>query len=102
MNEYVAVFRDEEGLSQGHGTIRRLKEEAPVAGDDDRGIGLQPGRDRGDRAWVHARRAETIVVGALERKECRGAQCRTDYPGRDDEEWLKHIDISVNGGDPRT
>ena len=43
--------------------------------------------------------AETIVVGALERKECRGAQWRIDYPGRNDEEWLKHIDISVNGGD---
>ena len=28
--------------------------------------------------------AETIVVGALERKESRGAQFRTDYPERDD------------------
>ena len=43
--------------------------------------------------------AETIVVGALERKECRGAQWRIDYPGRNDEEWLKHIDISMNGAD---
>ena len=28
--------------------------------------------------------AETIVVGAIERKESRGAQFRTDYPERDD------------------
>jgi succinate dehydrogenase / fumarate reductase flavoprotein subunit len=43
--------------------------------------------------------AETIVVGAIERKESRGAQWRLDFPGRNDEEWLKHIDISLDGGD---
>jgi succinate dehydrogenase / fumarate reductase flavoprotein subunit len=43
--------------------------------------------------------AETIVVAAIERTESRGAQFRTDFPERKDEEWLKHIDISVNGAD---
>jgi succinate dehydrogenase / fumarate reductase flavoprotein subunit len=43
--------------------------------------------------------AEAIVVGAQERKESRGAQFRTDFPERNDDEWLKHIDVSVNGGD---
>jgi succinate dehydrogenase / fumarate reductase flavoprotein subunit len=43
--------------------------------------------------------AEAIIVGAKERKESRGAQYRTDFLGRNDDEWLKHIDISVNGGD---
>ena len=37
--------------------------------------------------------AEAIVVAAIERKESRGAQFRTDFPERNDEEWLKHIDI---------
>jgi succinate dehydrogenase / fumarate reductase flavoprotein subunit len=47
--------------------------------------------------------AEAIVVGALERKESRGAQSRTDFPDRNDDEWLKHIDISANGDDvPKT
>ena len=41
--------------------------------------------------------AEAIVVGAIERKESRGAQFRTDFPERNDEEWLKHIDITLNG-----
>ena len=35
----------------------------------------------------------------MERKESRGAQFRTDFPERNDDEWLKHIDISVNGAD---
>jgi succinate dehydrogenase / fumarate reductase flavoprotein subunit len=41
--------------------------------------------------------AEAIVVGAEERKESRGAQYRTDFPERNDDEWLKHIDLSRNG-----
>ena len=43
--------------------------------------------------------AEPIILGALERKESRGAQFRTDYPERKDEEWLKHIVITREGDD---
>jgi len=34
--------------------------------------------------------SEVIVVGALNRTESRGAHARTDFPKRDDENWLKH------------
>jgi len=44
--------------------------------------------------------AETIVLGALERAESRGAQYRTDFPERDDEQWLKHIDITLGRDGP--
>jgi succinate dehydrogenase / fumarate reductase flavoprotein subunit len=39
--------------------------------------------------------AETITLSALERTESRGAQFRTDYPERNDAEWLKHIDVKL-------
>jgi len=41
------------------------------------------------------------VVAALERTESRGAQFRTDFPERNDAEWLRHIDISMDGDAPR-
>ncbi len=44
--------------------------------------------------------AETIAAGALERKESRGAQSRTDYPDRDDENWLKHILVTQGEDGP--
>lgn len=33
---------------------------------------------------------EVIVAGALNRQESRGAHFRTDFPKRDDRNWLKH------------
>ncbi|MGC2128776.1 MAG: FAD-dependent oxidoreductase [Candidatus Aquilonibacter sp.] len=34
--------------------------------------------------------AYALAKGALERKESRGAQSRTDFPERDDANWMKH------------
>ncbi len=99
MNEYAAVFRDEEGLEKAHEIVRRLKDEAPKAAIDDRGSVFNQDVIGAIELGYMLDCAEAIIVGAKERKESRGAQYRTDFLGRNDDEWLKHIDISVNGGD---
>src|SRR5918999_1483789 len=99
MNEKCAVFRTEEGLTEAHATIRRLKEEASVAAIDDRGTVFNQDVLAAIELDYMLDVAECIVVAALERKESRGAQFRLDFPERNDDDWLKHITLSVNGGD---
>src|SRR6202035_2946211 len=97
MNEHVAGFRDEPGLQRALDAVRRLKEQAHTAQIDDRGTVFNQDLLGAIELGYMLDCAETIVVAALERKESRGAQFRTDFPAREDEQWLKHIDISLNG-----
>jgi succinate dehydrogenase flavoprotein subunit len=102
MNEKCAVFRDEAGLTEAYDVIRRLKEEAEVACIDDRGTVFNQDVLGAIELGYMLDCAECIVVGALERKESRGAQFRLDFPKRNDDEWLKHITLAVNTGGPPT
>lgn len=97
MNKYAAVFRDEDGLRQGLDIVRRLKEEALSAYIDDRGTVFNQDVLGAIELGYLLDCAEATVVSALERKESRGAQFRTDFPDRNDGEWLKHINVSRNG-----
>ncbi|MGI8414462.1 MAG: FAD-dependent oxidoreductase [Solirubrobacteraceae bacterium] len=97
MNQYCAVFRDAEGLAKAHEVIRALKEQAPKASIDDRGQVFNQDVIAAIELSYMLDVAETIVVAAQERKESRGAQFRTDFPERNDKDWLKHVDISVDG-----
>jgi Succinate dehydrogenase/fumarate reductase, flavoprotein subunit len=99
MNQYCAVFRDADGLAKGHEIVRRLKQEAPRASIDDRGSVFNQDVIGAIELGYMLDVAETILIAAQERKESRGAQYRTDFPARNDDEWLKHIDIIANGAD---
>jgi succinate dehydrogenase / fumarate reductase flavoprotein subunit len=44
--------------------------------------------------------AEVITLGALTRRETRGSHFRTDFPQRDDQEWLKHTLVTCHDGKP--
>ncbi len=102
MNEKCAVFRDEAGLQEARTTIRRLKEEAEVAHIDDKGTVFNQDVLGAMELGYMLDCAECMVTGAIERKESRGAQFRTDFPERNDDEWLKHIDLNANGSDVPT
>ena len=99
MNEYVEVYRDEAGLETAHETVHRLKEEAAKAYVDDHGTVFNQDVLGALEVGYMLDCAEAIVVSAIERKESRGAQFRTDFPERNDDEWLKHINVTTNGGE---
>jgi len=99
MNRHVAVFRDADGLDTALEVVKRLKEEAKTAYIDDRGTVFNQDVLGAIELGYMLEVAEATVVASIERKESRGAQFRTDFPERNDDDWLKHIDISRNGAD---
>ncbi|MCW2970564.1 MAG: FAD-binding protein [Solirubrobacterales bacterium] len=101
MNRHAAVFRDEAGLQTAREAIGRLKEEAEHAWIDDHGTVFNQDVLGAIELGYMIDCAETTVIGAIERKESRGAQFRTDYPERNDEEWLKHIDVTLGADGPQ-
>jgi succinate dehydrogenase flavoprotein subunit len=100
MNQYVAVYRDEQGLQKALEVVGRLREESGSAYIDDRGTVFNQDVLGALELGYMLDCAQATVLAAIERKESRGAQFRTDFPERNDEEWLKHIDISLNGSGP--
>ncbi|MGH2943137.1 MAG: succinate dehydrogenase/fumarate reductase flavoprotein subunit, partial [Solirubrobacteraceae bacterium] len=94
MNEYVAVYRDEAGLTKAHEIVHRLQEEAGKAYVDDRGNVFNQDVLGAIELGYMLDCAEATIVSAIHRKESRGAQFRLDHPERDDDEWLKHINVT--------
>ena len=79
---------------------RRLKEEAKTAYIDDHGSVFNQDLLGAIELGYMLDNAECTCLAALERKESRGAQYRTDFPERNDEEWLKHIDLEQTDDGP--
>jgi succinate dehydrogenase / fumarate reductase flavoprotein subunit len=93
MDRYVAVFRDEQGINTALEIVKRLQEEVQSAYIDDRSDVFNQDLLGALELGYMLDNAECACVGALHRTESRGAQFRTDYPERNDEEWLKHIEL---------
>src|SRR3954449_12982324 len=94
MDRFVAVFRDEEGIQTALERVKRLQEELPRAYIDDRGTVFNQDVLGAIELGFMLDQAETTCVAALHRTESRGAQYRTDFPERNDDEWLKHVDLT--------
>jgi succinate dehydrogenase / fumarate reductase, flavoprotein subunit len=101
MNRNVAVFREQAGLEHALEVVRRLKEDAKTAYVDDKGTVFNQDVLGAIELGYMLDCAECTVVAAIERKESRGAQFRIDYPERNDEEWIKHINVTLEGNEPK-
>lgn len=90
MDSYVYVYRDEQGLSTAVKQISALKERAKRVKITDRAKYYNEDLFRTLETVNMVALAEIVAAGALARKESRGGHFRTDYPKRDDANWMKH------------
>jgi len=99
MDVNASVFRDEEGLKDGLRKINTLKGSS-WKHVDDKAREYNTNFINVMEVDSMLRIAEVVLIGALTRQETRGAHARTDYPKRDDENFLKHT-LVYYGREPK-
>ena len=89
MDDKAYVFRTEEQLLSGLKRIRELKN-STWKHVDDQSKEYNTNFINVMEIDAMLRTAEVVLMGAINRKESRGAHARLDYPKRDDVNYLKH------------
>ena len=90
LDEKAGVYRDENNLESALGKVRELENRF-------RNVYVRNKSTSFNQELVNVMELEGMLdiaictcKGALDRRESRGSHFRTDYPVRDDENWLKH------------
>ncbi len=89
MNDKAYVFRNENDLISGLKKIRELRE-STWKHVDDQAKEYNTNFTNVLELDAMFRVTEVLLLGAIYRKESRGAHARTDYPNRDDKNFLHH------------
>ncbi|MDC1136815.1 succinate dehydrogenase/fumarate reductase flavoprotein subunit [Nitrosopumilus sp.] len=89
LNDKAYVFRNETDLVDGLKKVRELKKQS-WKHVDDKAKEYNTNFANVMELDSMFRVAEVLLIGAINRKESRGAHSRTDYPKRDDANFLHH------------
>ena len=89
MNDKAYVYRNETDLVDGLKKVRELKKQT-WKHVDDKAKEYNTNFSNVMELDSMFRVAEIVLIGAINRKESRGAHARTDYPNRDDANFLHH------------
>ena len=100
MDRYMGVYRDEEGMQTLLKSLEGFKKRYEKATLQDKGRVFNTDLIFTLELGFMLDCAESIVLSGLDRKESRGAHSRTDYPSRDDENWLKHVLVTRKENGP--
>ncbi len=88
MTKNVAIFRNETQLAQAVEQLKQLNQRANLIKVTSKAKGANPELVTAYRIQKMLKLSLCVALGALQRKESRGAHCREDFPLRDDEKWL--------------
>jgi len=90
MQAHCGVFRNQALLSEGVTKVMELEERVKRVAIKDKSQVFNTARVEALELENLVETAKATVVSAEARRESRGAQARSDYPTRDDVNWLKH------------
>jgi len=90
MSLNLGIFRTQKSMKEAGEKVRELNARASHAFLQDHGKVFNTDLVQALELQALLDVAETIVAGALAREESRGAHYRSDFPSRDDANWLKH------------
>ena len=100
MNNNLAVYRHQAGMEETKQELADLKERYSTVPVDNKGRVFNTDLIFALELGFMLDCAEAVTVSAIERKDSRGAQARTDYPDRDDENWMKHVVVTKGEAGP--
>ncbi|MGE5170995.1 MAG: succinate dehydrogenase flavoprotein subunit [Rudaea sp.] len=90
MQSHCGVFRNEQLLDEGVRKVMELEGRAARSAIADKSRTFNTARVEALELDNLIEVAKATIVSAAARRESRGAQARSDYPQRDDANWLKH------------
>jgi succinate dehydrogenase / fumarate reductase, flavoprotein subunit len=90
MQAHCGVFRNEQLLSEGVRKVMEIEQRALRVTLSDKSRTFNTARVEALELDNLIETAKATIISAHARRESRGAQARSDYPSRDDANWLKH------------
>ncbi|MGO9446383.1 MAG: succinate dehydrogenase flavoprotein subunit [Thiobacillaceae bacterium] len=90
MQTYCGVYRDRNNLQAGLKKLAELQDRLNSAALTDHSRVFNTARVEALELENLIGVARATMVSALAREESRGAHARDDFPGRDDDRWLRH------------
>ncbi|MDH5285107.1 MAG: succinate dehydrogenase flavoprotein subunit [Betaproteobacteria bacterium] len=90
MQAHCGVFRNHELLTAGVAKVLEIEQRAQAVVLKDKSRTFNTARVEALELDNLVETAKATVVSAAARRESRGAQARSDFPARNDAEWLKH------------
>jgi len=90
MQAHCGVFRNAELLAEGVRKVMELEQRAERVTIKDKSQTINTARVEALELDNLIETAKATIVSADARRESRGAQARSDFPERDDANWLRH------------